>query len=98
MNELNSIKYDAVAVTHCIVKELWYITSFSTVDEKGKGGDIETHEYFEDRDQAIYYAKIIAFCKPASSRKLFVYKDRGGIDYSEHLQDDGSVKRINWTF
>lgn len=98
MNQVNRIKYDAVAVTYSIVDELWWITSFSKVDEKGKGGDIKTHEYFEDRDQAIYYAKIIAFCKPASSRKLFVYKDRGGIDYSEHLQDDGSVKRINNTY
>lgn len=98
MNELNSIKYDAVAVTYSIVDELWWITSFSKVDKKGKGGDIQTHEYFEDKDQAVYYAKIIAFCKPASSRKLFVYKHRGGIDYSEHLQDDGSVKRINNTY
>ena len=88
-------KYDAVAVTYCIFKELWYITSFSAVNEKGKGGDITTHEYFEDRDQAIYYANIIAFCKPASARKLYVYKDKGGIDYSDHLHGDGSVKRIN---
>lgn len=94
MNKLKSIKYDTVAVTYSIVKELWYITSFTTVDEKGKGGEIETHEYFEKKDQAVYYAKLMAFCRPAQSRKLFVYKDRGGIDYSEHLQEDGSVKRI----
>jgi len=97
MRKFPRLKYDAVAVTYSTVKELWYIISGRFVNEKGKFVDIQTHECFEDRDQAIYYAKIIAFCKPASSQILNIYKDTGSIDYSEHLQDDGSIKRINGT-